>query len=307
MTGLKKNLSFSVKEKRSLIEPGHAKISIVRQCRLIGLTKSAYYYRPHGESAFNLALMRLIDAQYTRTPYYGTPKMTAWLGRMGYKVNPKRVRRLMRLMGLMAVYPKPWLSTPDKEHKKYPYLLRGLKITRHDQVWSTDITFIRLFNGFIYLVAVMDWYSRYVLSWELSTTLDKEFCIKALDDALKISTPDIFNTDQGSQFTSAEFTGRLEDEGIKISMDGRGRALDNIFVERLWRTVKYEEVYLKSYRTVEEARASLDVYFRSYNRERIHESLDYRTPFEVYFDKETELPNPVKADTIHLIQPDLLS
>lgn len=290
-----------------MIEPGHAKISILRQCRLIGLTKSAYYYRPRVESAFNLALMRLIDAQYTRTPCYGTPKMTAWLGRMGYKVNPKRVRRLMRLMGLMALYPKPWLSKPDKEHKKYPYLLRDVSITRRDQVWSTDITFIRLFSGFIYLVAVMDWYSRYVLSWELSTTLDKEFCIKALDDALEVSIPDIFNTDQGSQFTSAEFTGRLEAEGIKISMDGRGRALDNIFVERLWRTVKYEEVYLKNYRTVEEARASLAVYFRSYNRERIHESLAYRTPFEIYFDKETELPNPVKADTIHLIQPDLLS
>ncbi|MEK7851911.1 MAG: IS3 family transposase, partial [Deltaproteobacteria bacterium] len=220
-----------------------------RQCRLLSLSRAAYYYQPKEKDRLNATLTRLLDEQYTKTPFYGVPRMTAWLKRQGYEVNRKRIRRLLRLMGLEAVYPKPWLSKPAKDHKKYPYLLRGVVIERPDHVWSTDITYIRLKQGFIYLVAVMDWHSRYVLSWETSTTLDKEFCIKALEMALMVSKPDIFNSDQGSQFTSLEFTERLERLGVSISMDGRGRAMDNIFVERLWRTVKYEEVYLKSYET----------------------------------------------------------
>lgn len=227
--------------------------------------------------------MRLIDEEYTRHPFYGVEKMTAVLRRQGHMVNPKRTRRLMRLMGLEAIYPKPNLSKPLKEHKIYPYLLRGVTIDRVDQVWSTDITYIRMNQGFIYLVAVMDWFSRYVLSYEFSITLEKEFCIKALQDAMKVAAPEIFNTDQGSQFTSDGFTGILKKAGVKISMDGRGRALDNIFVERLWRTVKYERVYLHNYETVREATRDIGVYFDFYNNERPHQSLDYRTPGEVHF------------------------
>lgn len=250
--------------------------------------------------------MRLIDEQYTRTPFYGVPRMTAWLRRQGHRVNPKRVRRLMRTMGLSAVYPKPWTSKPAKGHKKYPYLLKGLVIDRPNQVWSADITYIRLAQGFIYLVAVMDWFSRYVVSWEVSTTLDKEFCLAALTKALRRSKPEIFNTDQGSQFTSTEFTGRLEASGIRISMDGRGRVFDNIFVERLWRTVKYEDVYLKSYETISEVKAGLSNYFRFYNRERLHESHGHCPPYEIYFKEQMKL-NTVQADTIHLKQPSFLS
>jgi len=204
---------------------------------------------PRPESALNQELMRLIDEQYTRTPFYGSPRMTAHLRRQGFGINPKRVRRLMRRMGLEAVGPKPRLSRANKKHRKYPYLLRDLDIRRPDQVWCSDITYIRLSGGFVYLTAVMDWHTRYVLSWELSNTLDASFCVSALERALGRSKPEIFNSDQGSQFTGGEFTGRLKSAGIRISMDGRGRVFDNIFVERLWRTVKYEEVYLKDYRT----------------------------------------------------------
>ena len=225
--------------------------------------------------------MRLIDEEYTRYPFYGVEKMTAVLRRQGHTVNPKKTRRLMRLMGLEAIYPKPNLSKASKKHKIYPYLLRGVFIGRIDQVWSTDITYIRLNSGFIYLVAVIDWFSRYVLSYEFSTTLDKDFCIKALQNALEVATPEIFNTDQGSQFTSDTFTGILKDAGVKISMDGR--ALDNIFVERLWRTVKYERVYLHNYETVREAIQDIGEYFDFYNNERPHQSLDYQTPAEIYF------------------------
>lgn len=294
-----------------MIEPGNPEIPVLRQCWLLGLSKAAYYYRAREQDGLNSTLMTLLDEQYTKTPFYGVPKMTEWLRRRkGYKVNPKRVRRLMRLMGLCAVYPKPWTSKPAKEHKKYPYLLRDLEIDRPDQVWSADITYIRLKTGFIYLVAIMDWHSRYVLSWEISTTLDKEFCIAALEKALTLSSPEIFNTDQGSQFTSVEFTGRLETLKISISMDGRGRAMDNIFVERLWRTVKYEEVYLKGYETVREARESLARYFHFYNTERLHEALGYRTPQEVYFE-ERKIKNgsetkPTRAP-LHQIQPSFLS
>lgn len=250
----------------------------------MGLSRAAYYYEPVAVDELELTLMRLIDEQYTRTPFYGVRRMTAWLKRQGYNVNHKRVRRLMRLMGLEAVYPKPNLSKALRGHKKYPYLLKDMVIERVDQVWSADITYIRLSQGFIYLVAIIDWYSRYVLSWKVSVTMEKEFCMEALEKALRASKPDIFNTDQGVQFTSLEFTGLLDGAGISISMDGRGRALDNIFVERLWRSVKYEEVYLNNYETVREAKERLTEYFHFYNTERLHQSLGYRTPREIYFE-----------------------
>ena len=213
-------------------------IPVNRQCYLLGLPRSSYYYEPARDNSYNQQLMNMIDEQFTRTPFYGVDKMTAWLRRNNHSVNPKRIRRLMRRMGLEAIYPKPKLSLGNQAHKKYPYLLRRLVIDRPDQVWCSDITYIRMLHGFVYLMAVMDWYSRFILSWEISTTLDSDFCLTALERALQLSRPDIFNTDQGAQFTSTEFTGRLEKENIKISMDGRGRFVDNIFVERLWRSVK---------------------------------------------------------------------
>jgi putative transposase len=228
--------------------------------------------------------MRLLDGQYIETPFYGIDKMTECLHRMGHYVNHKRVRRLMRQMGLEAVYPrrKRSFSMPDKEHKIYPYLLKGVQVTRPDQVWSADITYIRMYRGWLYLVAVMDWFSRYVLAWEVSVTLETDFCVSALRQALSFGKPDIFNTDQGSQFTSIDFTKVLLDAGIQISMDGKGRVFDNIFSERLWRTVKVEEVYLRDYQTVAEARYSLGRYFEFYNDQRLHQVLGYRTPAEVY-------------------------
>ena len=264
-----------------MIEPG-SEISVSRQCELLGLSRSSYYYEPCPVSNFNLELMRLIDEQYTKTPFYGVPRMTLWLKRQGYQVNHKRVARLMQLMGLQAVYPKRKTSIPSKEHKIYPYLLRDMDIERPDQVWCTDITYIRMYRGFIYLIAIMDWFSRFILAWEVSITMDVDFCLRALDQALEKSRPEIFNTDQGSQFTCADFTGRLEDSGIAISMDGRGRVFDNIFIERLWRTVKYEEIYLHDYQNVREAKAGLSRYFCFYNTERFHSSLENRTPEEVY-------------------------
>lgn len=248
----------------------------------MGLARSSWYYESHGETAENLRLMRLLDEQYTKTPFYGVERMTAWLRQQGYAVNPKRVRRLLRLMGLEALYPKPRLSLPTPGERRYPYLLRDRPIRQRDEVWSTDITYIRMQQGFLYLVAVLDWYSRYVLSWQLSNTLDTRFCLEALDQALRLGRPQIFNTDQGSQFTSAAYTSRLEQAGIQISWDGRGRALDNAFVERLWRSLKWEEVYLKEYRTVAEAVGSLDRYFQFYNHERLHQALGYQTPAQVY-------------------------
>jgi putative transposase len=239
--------------KRELIEAAHPQISIAWQCDLVGLPRSTYYYHTQGESAEHLTLMRLLDQQYTDTPYYGIRRMTAWLRSQGYAVNHKRVARLLHTMGLETLYPKPRLSQPHPAHRVYPYLLRGVPITRVNQVWSTDITSIRLHGGFISLVAVMDWFSRSVLSWAVSITMDVSFCLEALDQALEVARPDIFNTDQGAQFTSHDFTERLAAAGILMSMDGRGRALDNVFVERLWRTVKYEEVYLKDYETPREA------------------------------------------------------
>lgn len=250
---------------------------------MLDLPRASYYYRPAGESPENLLYMRLIDKKYTKLPFYGVPRMTEWLRRQGYTVNPKRVARLMRKMGLVAIYPKPKTSIGGEPSKKYPYLLKGLSITRPNQVWSTDITYIPLNGGFVYLVAVMDWFSRYVLSWELSNSLDASFCVSALERALDRATPSIFNTDQGSQFTSDDFTSRLEAANIAISWDGSGSYFDNIFIERLWRSVKYEEVYLNDYDSVDTVLRRLSDYFNFYNRERIHQSLNYNTPYEVYF------------------------
>jgi putative transposase len=266
-----------------MVEPGHAILSVRQQCRLLGLARSGLYYEPRGESATNLALMQILDEAYTQWPFYGVRKMTAYLDRQGHVVNVKRVRRLMRLMGLEAIYPKKRLSLPGEGHRRYPYLLRGVEVVRPDQVWSADITYVRLRGGFLYLVAILDWYSRYVLSWALSTSLDGAFCLWALQEALREGRPEIFNTDQGVQFTCEAFTGALEAQRIAISMDGRGRCYDNIFVERLWRTVKYEEVYLKDYADPVEARQGLKAYFRFYNEGRPHQALDYRTPAEVYY------------------------
>jgi len=276
-----------LREKRQKVNTANSMISVVRQCDLLGLNRSSYYYRSERDDSYNEYLMRLIDEQYTRTPFYGVPKMTAWLCREGHRVNEKRIRRLMRLMGLEAVYPKPRLSRSCPEHKTYPYLLKGVMIDHPDHVWCSDISYIRLLHGFVYLVVVMDWFSRYILSWELSITLEKEFCIDALKRALLISCPEIFNTDQGPQFTSEDFVGVLEEVKIRVSMDGRRRLYDNIFVERLWRTIKYEEVYLHDYRTVLDARERLSPYFDFYNTERPHASLEYRTPFEVYYGVST--------------------
>ena len=227
--------------------------------------------------------MRMLDEIYTRRPFYGVRRMVVELQKAGYGVNPKRVRRLLRLMGLEAVYPKPKLSQGGPGHKIYPYLLNGLIINRANQVWSTDITYVRLRHGFVYLAAVMDWFSRYVLSWEISITMETDFCVSALDWALRHGKPEIFNTDQGSQFTSQDFTKRLLDQGIRISMDGRGRVFDNIFVERLWRTVKYEDIYLKDYEDIPNLIRGLGIYFDFYNQERPHQSLEYRTPASIFW------------------------
>ena len=265
-----------------MVERDHADLSIRRQCELLGVNRAGLYYQPVGESQENLLLMRLLDEQYTRTPFYGSRRMTAWLETQGHAVNRKRISRLMEVLGIEAVYPKPKLSQPGEGHKIYPYLLRGMKVERVHQVWSTDITYIRMAQGFVYLVAVMDWFSRFVLSWSLSLTMEIDFCLEALKSALRRGQPEIFNSDQGSQFTSEQFTGALEVKRIAISMDGRGRCMDNIFIERLWRSLKYEEVYLKDYESVTEARAGIQRYFRFYNQERQHQSLDYRTPAAIY-------------------------
>ncbi len=264
------------------MDRGHREISIRRQCELLGVNRSGLYYEPLGESEENLTLMRLLDEQYMRTPFYGSRKMTEWLIAQGFGVNRKRVSRLMEVIGVEAVYPKRNLSRPGEGHKIYPYLLSGVGVNRVNQVWSTDITYIRMAQGFVYLVAVMDWFSRYVLSWRFSLTLELDFCIEALKCALRRGRPEIFNSDQGSQFTSEKFTGELSAREIAISMDGRGRCMDNIFIERLWRSLKYEEVYLKDYESVTEAKAGIERYFRFYNHDRLHQSLDYRTPAAIW-------------------------
>lgn len=284
LTGSKKNLVGDVAKKRELVDWEHPSISIARQCQLLGVSRSGLYYHPVPVSQENLDLMRLLDEEYTRHPFLGVIKMTNWLRGQGYpRVGEDRVRRLLRAMGLMAIYPGRNLSRPAPGHKIYPYLLRGISIERVNQVWSADITYIRLLNGFVYLVAIVDWFSRYILGFGISITLEADFCIETLQRALTRATPEIFNSDQGSQFTSPRHTDVLRDAGIQISMDGRGRALDNIFIERVWRSLKYEEVYLHDYATVQEAKAGIKSYFDYYNNERQHQSLDYRTPAEVYF------------------------
>jgi putative transposase len=261
-------------------------VSLRRQCELLGLHRSGVYYQPHGESAFNLELMRLIDEEFMRHPFLGSRRMTDYLCRLDYAVNRKRIQRLMRLMGLEAVYAKPRTSKAHPEHVKYPYLLLDLEIVRPNQVWATDVTYIPMRHGFLYLVAIMDWFSRYVLAWRLANTLDTSFCLEALEGALEINTPEIFNSDQGSQFTSHDFTDMVKAAGARMSMDGKGRCFDNIFVERLWRSVKYEEVYLNDYVEVIDAHDGLGSYFNYYNLERPHQSLTNMTPAEVYFGKE---------------------
>jgi putative transposase len=257
-------------------------LSLTRQCQLLGLSRAALYYRPVEVSGYELELMALIDRQYLRTPFYGSRRMTAWLQTQGHLVNRKRVQRLMRLMGLEPIYQRPRTSRPAPQHRTYPYLLRGLVIERVNQVWAADITYIPMARGFLYLVAVMDWVSRYVLAWRLSNLLDASFCIEALEEALSQGRPEIFNTDQGSQFTDEDFTGVLGAHGVAISMDGRGRFSDNIFVERLWRSLKYEEIYLRAYQNVAEARHGIAAYFEFYNRERLHQALGYRAPRQVF-------------------------
>jgi len=244
--------------------------------------RAGLFYDPAGESPENLALMRRIDELYTERPYYGSRRMAVVLSGEGHDVNRKRAQRLMRLMGLEAVYPKPRTSRADSQHKKYPYLLRDLPVVAPDQIWSSDITYIRLHHGFLYLTAILDWYSRYVLSWEFSNTLDNGFCIEALQEALRLARPGIFNSDQGCQYTSQDFTDVLKAAGVRISMDGKGRALDNVFVERLWRSVKYEEVYLKDYDDVRDAKDGIGSYFVFYNHDRPHQALGYQTPAQVY-------------------------
>lgn len=258
-------------------------MAIYRQCELLGVSRSGAYYEPPGPGEEELALMRELDEAYTRWPFYGVRRMQAHLARRGYPVNVKRVRRLLRAMGLYALYPKPRLSAPGPDHTVYPYLLRGIVIERPNQVWSSDITYIRLARGFVYLVAILDWFSRYVLAWELSNTLEAGFCVRALERALLKARPQIANTDQGSQFTSGAWIGALQEAEVRISMDGHGRAYDNIFVERLWRSVKYEEVYLHDYRNPAEAWRGLERYFAFYNHERLHQSLEYQPPAALYF------------------------
>ena len=277
-----------------MIEPKHPELSIRRQCELVGLNRSTYYWQPADETELNLALMELIDKEYTHTPFYGYRKMTVRLAQKhGYEVNHKRVARLMQKMGLQAIYAGPKTTIADKQHKKYPYLLRGLEINHPNQVWSTDITYIPMQQGFMYLVAIIDWYSRFVIAWQLSNTLDGSFCLDALRIALQQEKPEIFNTDQGSQFTANAYVSELEAAGIQVSMDGRGRAFDNIFVERLWRSVKYEDIYIKDYATVPDLFNGLRAYFQLYNYERPHQSLDYQTPAEVYLGGRQEFSLPL--------------
>lgn len=265
-----------------MIEVGRADRSVRRQCELLGLSRSSLYYEPVGETNENLRLMRLIDKEYTAHPFYGSRRLTAWLMRQGEAVNRKRVQRLLRIMGLEAIYPKPRLSAAGRGHRIYPYLLRNTAVERRDQVWSADVTYVPMASGFMYLAATIDWYSRYVVAWRLSNTLDGSFCLEMLEEALSRGRPEVFNTDQGVQFTARAWTSRLESAGSAVSMDGRGRCLDNVFVERLWRAVKYEDVYIRGYEAVPELERGLCGYFRFYNKERPHQSLAYRTPEEVY-------------------------
>jgi putative transposase len=275
----------SVEVVRELIDETSVDLSVRRQRELLGLSRSTFYYESATETEANRCLMRLIDEQYLATPFYGSRRMAVWLMHAGHSVNRKRVKRLMRLMrlmGLEAIYPKPRLSDPNKEHRKVPYLLRGLSVNRVNQVWATDITYVPMSGGFMYLAGVIDWHSRCVLSWRLSNSLEGSFCVDALEAALELGSPEIFNTDQGSQFTSRSFTGCLERAGVSISMDGRCRAVDNVFVERLWWSVKYEHVYRHDHQTVASLHQGLKAYLEFFNRKRRHQSLEYETPWDVY-------------------------
>jgi putative transposase len=277
--------SLTGRERRPWIDIDHRHISVARQCELVGLPRSSFYYSPRrcGESAENTRLMKQIDRIYTRWPFYGYPRITGELRDQGWIVNHKRVARLMQVMGLQAIVPGPHTSKPHPQNPVYPYLLRDLDVVQPDQVWAADITYLPIRSGFLYLVAIMDWLSRFVVAWELSNSLETDFCLRALEQAFRVGRrPGIFNTDQGAQFTSQEFTGTLLSKGIRISMDGRGRALDNVFVERLWRTVKYEEVYPADYGNGREARRRLQSYFEFYNTKRRHQSLGKKTPLEIY-------------------------
>jgi putative transposase len=274
---------MSLDRRRKIVEPDHPKLSIVAQCRLVGISRSGFYHKPMPESALNLELMEIIDKQFMNTPWYGSRQMARHLCRVGHGVGRKRVRRLMALMGLVPIYQKPRTTVPHPEHKKYPYLLRELAITRPNQVWCTDITYIPMRKGFLYLVAVMDWATRKVLSWKLSNSMEADFCIEALEEAMaQYGKPDIFNTDQGSQFTSPRFVEKLLEAGIKVSMDGKGRWMDNVFIERLWRSLKYECVYIHAFETGSELRAGLNKWITYYNAERPHSSLGGATPNEAY-------------------------
>ena len=282
-------------------------LSVVRQCKLLDISRSGLYYQSAGVSDEDLNLMKLIDRQYMATPFYGARKIAAWLKSERHSVNRKHVRRLMQLMGLRAIYRRPRTSKPAPGNKIYPYLLNGMEITRPNQVWCADVTYIPMAHGFLYLVVIMDWYSRYVLSWRLSNTLDADFCVEALEEALLKGRPDIFNTDQGTQFTGKAFTGLLEQHEIRISMDGRGSYRDNLFIERLWRTVKYEEVYLKAYQDGKAARIGIGDYFRFYNTQRPHQSLGYKTPAEEYFSERVVIIKGAMIESreqdIHTINP----
>ena len=276
----KKVVEVPMDKRKKWIEADNLELSISKQCLLAAIPKGTFYYSKVDVSREDVEVMHFIDKQYADTPYYGSRRMEALLKRNGYQVNRKRVRRLMKVMGLEAIYPGPNTSKRNHEHKVYPYLLKGVSIGKINQVWSTDITYIRMVNGFMYLTAVMDWYSRYVLSWRLSNCLNIDFCLEALSTG---GCPEIFNTDQGCQFTSSAFVDKVLGRGCKMSMDGRGRALDNVFIERLWRSLKYEEVYLKEYESVSDARKGIGDYLRNYNDKRPHQSLNYRFPKEVYY------------------------
>tara|TARA_B100000315_G_C14501847_1_gene552733 strand:- start:72 stop:932 length:861 start_codon:yes stop_codon:yes gene_type:complete len=284
-----------------MVDRDHAELSVVRQCELLDISRSSVYYSPVQVDEYELELMGLIDKQYLQTPFYGSRKICVWLRGQGHQVNRKRVQRLMRRMGIEAVYRRPRTSTPASENKVYPYLLRGLQIDRANQVWAADITYIPMARGFMYLVCVMDWHSRYVLSWRLSNTLEADFCVDALEEALSRNKPEIFNTDQGSQFTSDAFTSVLLAHGVRISMDSVGSYMDNVFVERLWRSVKYEEVYLKAYESVAEARAGIGAYLRFYNSERPHQALDYRTPAQAFDEGRSQVHQPEASVTQELV------
>ncbi len=281
-----------------MIDSGEPKLSLVRQCHLVSISRSSYYYEGSGESDLNLELMRRIDEQFLETPFYGSRQMARWLRRQGYVVSRKRVQRLMRKMGLEALYQRPRTTVPHPDHEIYPYLLRGREVVRANEVWCSDITYIPLRRGFLYLVAIQDWASRKVLAWRLSNTMDASFCVEALQEALDIyGTPEIFNTDQGSQFTSLEFTQVLKDAGVKISMDGKGCWMDNVFIERLWRSLKYECIYLHDFETGSEASAGTRWWMNFYNAERAHSSLDDRTPDEAYSDLGGALTSSLRSSS----------